>query len=268
MNNHLGSMPAVPKHSRELQRAVEDDNRRKEIDSAKKHAAAQNVDYESFAALVSMAHIKPFERKRGQQGKSANHIRPLPAWSLDASGSLGSSASTLSEVSHLSKTGNLCMRAEQEDSLVAMGSSSLGLKAKRMTTDCFKREWRRFGTNFQKRLAFLLALSPDELPRIFKVELPPSVLSDVVEVLYWWKDFLPQRRANAAPVLLNSNSDAEGIPTGRVSDMSAGEDCPILQFFDGHHVVQILKSLCACGRFSLSLKLAGKRVLRVLWYGK
>ena len=46
---------AISKHSKELQNAVQDEARRREIDAAKKRAAAQNADYPTFAALVSLS---------------------------------------------------------------------------------------------------------------------------------------------------------------------------------------------------------------------
>ncbi|MCO5577159.1 hypothetical protein L7F22_030983 [Adiantum nelumboides] len=262
LDSDLGRVPAVFKHSKELQTAVEDDKRRQEIDLAKKRAATQNVDYESFAALVSMAHVKPLERKRGLQGESAKPTRSLPAWLFDASGSLlplASSPPTLSELSLVGKTQNPFMNAKQEEnSLVAMGKLNLGSKAKCMTADCFKTEWRRLGTKFADKLLFLLALSPSEMPIIFKIELPSSILSDVVEVLWWWKDSLAHGREHAS-VLLTSNSNAEGMQTSETGDVSVGEECPLLPTFDADRAFQMLKSLCACGRFSLSLKLAGTR---------
>jgi hypothetical protein len=41
------------KHSKELENPVDDDAKRKNINSVKLRAAAQNVDYPAFAALVS-----------------------------------------------------------------------------------------------------------------------------------------------------------------------------------------------------------------------
>ncbi|MCO5553050.1 hypothetical protein L7F22_006573 [Adiantum nelumboides] len=216
---------------------------------------------------VSMAHVKPLERKRGLQGESAKPTRSLPAWLFDASGSLSplaSSPSTSSDLSLIGKTRNPFMNAKQEEnSLVAMGKLNLGSKSKCMTADSFKREWRRLGTKFEEKLLFLLALSPSEMPNIFKIELPSSILSDVVEVLCWWKASLVHGRAHAS-VLLTSNSDAEGMQTSGMGDVSAGEECPLLPAFDADRAFQMLKSLCACGRFSLSLKLAGTRTLSLV----
>ena len=48
----------VPKRSKELANAVYDDWKRKAIDSAKKRAVAQFVDYETFKNMVSVAHLK------------------------------------------------------------------------------------------------------------------------------------------------------------------------------------------------------------------
>jgi len=52
---------AVPKASKELDSAIEDDRKYKEVDSAKKRAVAQRVDYDTFKNLVSVAHLKPLQ---------------------------------------------------------------------------------------------------------------------------------------------------------------------------------------------------------------
>ena len=46
---------AVSKHSKELRNAVQDEACRREIDAAKKRAAAQNADYPTFVGLVSLS---------------------------------------------------------------------------------------------------------------------------------------------------------------------------------------------------------------------
>eukprot|EP00249_Psilotum_nudum_P004943 c18449_g1_i1 orf=308-571(+) len=43
------------KYSKELSTAIEDEARRCAIDASKKSAAAQNADYPTFAALVSLS---------------------------------------------------------------------------------------------------------------------------------------------------------------------------------------------------------------------
>lgn len=48
-----------PKRSKELENAVYDDWKRKAVDSAKKRAVAQFVDYDSFKNMVLVAHLKP-----------------------------------------------------------------------------------------------------------------------------------------------------------------------------------------------------------------
>lgn len=47
------------KRSKELDGAVYDDWKHKQVDDAKKRAVAQHVDYETFKNMVSVAHLKP-----------------------------------------------------------------------------------------------------------------------------------------------------------------------------------------------------------------
>lgn len=58
-----------PKRSTELANAVYDDWKRKAIDTAKKRAAAQFADYESFKNMVLTAHLKPLGEKIDHDGK-------------------------------------------------------------------------------------------------------------------------------------------------------------------------------------------------------
>ena len=48
-----------PKRSKELENATYDDWKRQEVDSAKKRAVAQYVDYDTFKNMVLVAHLKP-----------------------------------------------------------------------------------------------------------------------------------------------------------------------------------------------------------------
>ncbi|CAM6123141.1 unnamed protein product [Calypogeia fissa] len=72
------------KHSKELGRPVEDDAKRANINSVKLRAAAQNVDYPAFAALVSCAHLKPMTRKElDSREKKLPNLNPnVRAWSF------------------------------------------------------------------------------------------------------------------------------------------------------------------------------------------
>eukprot|EP00250_Pteridium_aquilinum_P005208 c15340_g1_i1 orf=84-1037(-) len=204
------------------------------------------VGKENSHFKVSMAHVKPFERRKGQQEESVKNIHASPAWSFDASGALAPSDSLQKSFNELTCGNQL---PQEGAGLLATQKCRVGsLEAKCMTVDALKREWRRVGTNLHDKLMLLLALSPGDLAYIFKVELPPSILADVIEVLWWWK------RSSTHEKVENSVSDVEETPTDDITCKSTSKEA-----FDAHIAFQILNSLCVCGRFSLSLKLAGER---------
>lgn len=279
MDSHAqayGMLP-VPKHSKELQTAVQDEGRRQQIDAAKKRAASQNVDYAAFAALVSMAHVKPFERRRGRREELVQSVPALPAWSFDATGGLApsdSSQGTCKELGDLKITAQQMSEEafhwkktedpmqQEEAGFLATRLGSFGHREHAfMTSDAFKREWRRAGSNLQDKLTFLLAIPPHELPYIFKVELPPSILADIIDALCLWRQSSAQEGVG---VLLPSclGSGVKETPTHKVTDRGNFVACnsTFNKPFDAHLTFHMLESLCKCGRFSLSLKLVGAMV--------
>ena len=81
---------APPKRSEELNNAFYDDWKRQEVDSAKKRAVAQYVDYDTFKNMVSVAHLKPIGHASAVSGARRRSactavgcsvgLRPLRAW--------------------------------------------------------------------------------------------------------------------------------------------------------------------------------------------
>lgn len=65
------------KRSKELDEAVYDDWKHKQVDDAKKRAVAQYVDYETFKNMVSVAHLKPI-------GAEASGAGVEPFWRCNA----------------------------------------------------------------------------------------------------------------------------------------------------------------------------------------
>lgn len=62
-----------PKRSKELENAVYDEWKRKAVDTAKKRAVAQYVDYDTFKNMVLVAHLKPIGEKEQHQGNQKMH---------------------------------------------------------------------------------------------------------------------------------------------------------------------------------------------------
>lgn len=63
---HSDNVP--PKAPKDLKDAFYDDWKRKAVDSAKKRAVAQHVDYDTFKNMVSVAHLRAIGEKSRQAG--------------------------------------------------------------------------------------------------------------------------------------------------------------------------------------------------------
>ncbi|XP_024542438.1 coiled-coil domain-containing protein 103 homolog [Selaginella moellendorffii] len=216
------------KHSKTLSTSIEDDKYRRQVDAAKKRAAAQNVDYPTFAAMVSAAHLQPVDRKRLAEPR-ADTKRTAPAWSFSSSGSLlkaddvRSQAGT--EAPILSKRDVLESLEKLKSFVRGTGNADVPPTAARtvgpMTQDAFRKSWRSLSTEPpDKRLEFLANVGP--FPRIFRVEVPPDILTGVLGTL------------------LDALGETQG-PGG----VSA--------------VVKILESISKCSRFAITMKLMGQR---------
>eukprot|EP00243_Klebsormidium_subtile_P004574 TRINITY_DN1865_c0_g1_i1.p1 TRINITY_DN1865_c0_g1~~TRINITY_DN1865_c0_g1_i1.p1 ORF type:complete len:402 (+),score=47.99 TRINITY_DN1865_c0_g1_i1:249-1454(+) len=153
------------KVSKELASAVQDDARRKAVDSAKKRAVSQHVDYETFQAMVSVAHLKPIERD--EWFRKPAECSSSPAWNFSAEGSLSANALTLNppvggyaNEDHLSCSGNGPKNAEE-----------------------FQKRWRSLNGSSEHRLRFLRTIPPEKLLPLFKVEIRPALLGEIFSVL-------------------------------------------------------------------------------------
>ncbi len=61
--------------------AVLDDARRKAVDDAKKRAVAQNVDYDTFKNMVSVAHLRPIQA--ASTSRTGVHMHARRATSME-----------------------------------------------------------------------------------------------------------------------------------------------------------------------------------------
>jgi len=149
-----------PKSSKELANAVYDDFKRKVIDAAKKRAVSQNVDYETFKNMVSVAHLKPL-----QAPNTVKHEPTAPAWHFNADGSRPSTTS------------------EEQAAAAARLLSSREAQGPPSTSGDFTREWRRSCPTLESKYRYLQICGPHTLRSIFKVEVSSEVLKGIIEVL-------------------------------------------------------------------------------------
>ncbi|KAF5833665.1 hypothetical protein DUNSADRAFT_9975 [Dunaliella salina] len=149
-----------PKSSKELSNAVYDDFKRKVIDAAKKRAVSQNVDYETFKNMVSVAHLKPL-----QAPSTVKREPTAPAWQFNADGSRPSTTS------------------EEQAAAAARLLSPREAQGPPSTSGDFAREWRRSCPTLDSKYRYLQICSPPTLRSIFKVEVSSEVLKGIIEVL-------------------------------------------------------------------------------------
>jgi len=134
-------MGGVPKLSKELDNAIEDDRKYKEVDCAKKRAVAQRVDYDTFKNMVSVAHLKPL-----QAPDEVVRVRGAPAWRFN---SMGQDEGNEVNERTIQNYGNV--PTEQPS-----------------TSAEFERVWRRCCKTNSERYAFIKFCSLDTLAKIFK----------------------------------------------------------------------------------------------------
>ncbi|QDZ18392.1 putative dynein attachment factor [Chloropicon primus] len=190
-------MASVPKLSKELDNAIEDDRRYKQVDSAKKRAVAQRVDYDTFKNLVSVAHLKPL-----QAPDEIVRVKGAPAWRFNSSG-----------VTEGKGKGERPIPQEEGSFIPAEQPN---------TSASFERTWKKSCRTSEERYAYIKFCALDTLAQIFKVELNSALLSSILEVMH--EQFL-------------------------VKDSREKAD----------QVCDILVCLAKSGRFSLTIRLLGKK---------
>ncbi|XP_073388659.1 dynein axonemal assembly factor 19 homolog isoform X2 [Physcomitrium patens] len=221
------------KETKELRNAIHDDWKRKAIDSAKKRAAAAHVDYPTFANLVSVAHLKPVERKMSGQedGETPEHFYrgTAPSWTFDPAGT--NKSSNLDD-------GNAQTADEPPTSLgLQRPRRQLGGREKITDHDVFAKEWRLLNKDTLSQMAFLTGIDSDHYPEIFKVELPPNLLADILATIY---------------TFVKTEKNAAGSPE-RQQLLRAAFNKAV----DEDWIVRMLEEMTKCGRFSLVIGCIG-----------
>eukprot|EP00898_Chlorokybus_atmophyticus_P002907 jgi/Chlat1/3617/Chrsp237S03617 len=149
-----GSKPP-DKISRELANAIQDDRRRQLVNDAKFRAA-----------MVSVAHLEPLSKAELGMGATTTSTQQRagqpPAWRFGVGGGNDNPATTSG----------------------AEGELYRGLvSAQPQSAAAFEKAWQRGCKTVDERLRYLMSVPPDRIPAIFKVEVSPALLADVVIVL-------------------------------------------------------------------------------------
>jgi hypothetical protein len=120
----------------------------------------QNVDYETFKNMVSVAHLKPIQAKAAI---SKAEMIQCPSWAFSADG----------------------VAKANEESISAVGS---GLHQDEPSTQPsssgdFAREWRRGCPTDDSRYRYLRLTTPELISSIFRVEISTDLLREILTAL-------------------------------------------------------------------------------------
>jgi len=147
--------------SRELKSAIADDLYKEQVNDAKIKAMGDLVDYDTFKARVSVA-----------------HLRPLGAPNIH-------SQVSCSPASLFNSDGTRVAPSASQGPVVPPCAAAAPHPPAQVPTSspAFERAWRRSCPTPQDKFHYMLLIPPENLPQIFKVEITPTLLGDVLVVL-------------------------------------------------------------------------------------
>lgn len=166
---------------------------------------------------VSVAHLKPVERRKPGQEPQINRSK-APAWSFGPTGTNTPLTLIQSSPSH----GPLVKQAHMKCS-----------------HDTFGKEWRKLGEDLVAKATFLTRCEPHEFPEMFKVEIPPHLLAEILETVCTC--FRAKERSCNHPEEKNILIEA------------------FSREVDEEWVMAMLEALVKCGRFLLAVGLMGEK---------
>lgn len=242
-----------PKRSKDLENAVYDDWKRKAIDSAKKRAVAQMVDYDTFKNMVLVAHLKPLTSKSEVEDNLQS-----PGWSVGRDGKPAPKAACTSS------------------------PIAINFPPQRPTASAdFSRSWRRCA-NADSRYAYLQQFDAPSIQKLFCVEIPSVLLGEIIlTVAECWlahscigigaSKHAGQNHSAEALASVNSPEDreassVEAAPLQRIEELC---DLPCNRYGSevvdsAVWVVNVFQALAHAKRFELTAKLLPNRIKKVL----
>lgn len=110
----------------------------------------------------------------------------------------------------------------------------------------FRKAWRRSHTTREARRKFLKLHTPQQLQRLFKVEIDSLLLSEIIDVLLW--DLQTKNGLQAA--------------TDHATQLSQGDGAALLEDVVG--ALSVLNAICHAGNFGMSAQLLPHRAVTKL----
>eukprot|EP00240_Pyramimonas_obovata_P013737 CAMPEP_0118925612 /NCGR_PEP_ID=MMETSP1169-20130426/3479_1 /TAXON_ID=36882 /ORGANISM="Pyramimonas obovata, Strain CCMP722" /LENGTH=243 /DNA_ID=CAMNT_0006866961 /DNA_START=30 /DNA_END=758 /DNA_ORIENTATION=- len=205
------SLQAKPaKQSREFKNAIAEDKLRSQVNDAKIKAMHDLVDYDTFKNRVSVAHLRPLQ---------ADNLRT----------DVGCSPASL-----FNPDGTKISAIEADMVNAAALTTSAPQQLPKSSQD-FEREWKRNCPTSVDKYKYFLFVPPDLFPQIFKVEITPTMLTDIIVVV----------NENA---LQKTGDDAQDCCTSE----------------EMLHIARALSALTGVGRFSLTSRLLAPKAKQAL----
>eukprot|EP00903_Cladosiphon_okamuranus_P012205 g11447.t2 len=229
----------------ELSAALKEDVSRKKTDEMKKRAVHTAASYDEFRHMVSCAQLTPVTRKememlsyqkRGWHGRSGGVVpatkKPGSTGRRKAAKSTRKPVGT--EIGGGAKAGSP-VRAPRDYSQ-------------------FQRDWRRLCRTDDERRKYLRMISPDKLPILFRVEMEPDILGQVLSLICG--DFMGQPAGheldNAKAPTHGPGGGNAGSTTGS-SRARTGSGVSPLGEAEARLCVEWLSALSRTGRFAVNI---------------
>ena len=160
---------------RDMLGALDEDQRKEQVNDAKLRAVAQHVEYDEFANLVAGAHLKPVQPRTPASSDVSKGFDGFVMPKYDGRAAIGPAAPP--------------PRAASVGPALSEPQSS----------NEFLRVWRRQCKTPADRYAYLRLLQPDTLPPLFRTEIDATVFDGLVEAV----------RARVAPLAADGEEAAE-----------------------------------------------------------
>ena len=165
--------------------ALDDDQKKKQVNDAKLRAVSQKSDYDVFCNLVAGAHLKPVKPRAAESVRAApptlrqsaraslaTWLPPQAAISRPFEGFVMPALSAEEKASGPSG-GPACARSAEPPTLAPPRNANE-----------FTRTWRRACTTPAARLAYLRLIDPSALGGLFRAEIDSSVLDGIAGALH------------------------------------------------------------------------------------
>ncbi|CAN0540110.1 unnamed protein product [Ectocarpus sp. 12 AP-2014] len=186
----------------ELSAALKEDVSRKKTDEMKKRAIHTAASYDEFRHMVSCAQLNPVTRKEMEMLSD-----PKRGWQGRVSG-----VAPTTKVSGSTGRQKAPRRTQRSvDTAISGGAKAGPLRAPKDYAQ-FQRDWRRRCRTNGERRDYLRLVGPKNVSALFRVEMEPDVLGQVLSVVCEQFPFQPQRIDTATPAT-QENEERSDAPT-------------------------------------------------------